>query len=317
MRLLRASLASYRWARQLMGMDGIAAPPMFLAKSVAPGSPFVAFEVAALLLPTVAVLQVERPLVHLCAQVDDFCCDLRGCKEMEVAAYLGDTVEALAAEVEGNLGLPIAGCKTAVTASTKSLEGSLARRLHQLGTRADPRPARLGVRYCLRAGAANVRLQKKRWVKFTTKLGKLRTLAKVKKVGRKPGLMARAVVAGPLCGTEVVPLQPALLHTLRHSVGKLRRVLSIGASPGLAWALDDAGADPLGYHWWGPVERYCREWFTRDSTAKPSDALQPGILHKAIAGAVFAPRPGDHPRSRRQSGEHLLARVLEGLDVAG
>ena len=67
-------------------------------------------------------------------------------------------------------------------------------------------------------------MQKKRWAKFQVKLGRLRRLATLRRTGRKPGLMHRALAAGPIFGVEIVPLAPEKLRALRGQAARLLRI---------------------------------------------------------------------------------------------
>jgi hypothetical protein len=97
------------------------------------------------------------------------------------------------------------------------------------------------------------------------KFRRLQNLAKVKQTGKRPGFMLRDLAAGPLYGMEVAPLTPARLRPLRTKAAKLRRVSVQAGGPGLVWCLDSPGADPVVYHAWGILSRYCREWFLHES----------------------------------------------------
>ena len=129
----------------------------------------------------------------------------------------------LAETLETRLHLPLSKEKTVVAASNASTAASLAKALGKIGAKAEEAPTRLGLQFALRPHKGKG-LQNKRWAAFKVKVGRLKRIARVKKTGRKPGLMHRALAAGPIFGVEVVPLVAEKVRALRCQAAKLLRI---------------------------------------------------------------------------------------------
>jgi hypothetical protein len=197
----------------------------------------------------------------------------------------------LAGILEEKLGLPIGRDKTLVSASDPSLGKQLAHDLSDIGARCERAPRRLGLRFALAAGGSRDRkLQRARLGKFAAKMGRLRVLAKVKKVpARTFGRIHSALLAGPLYGAEVCPLEAGVLRKFRRQAADFRRLGAKAGSQDLLWSVQAKGSDPECRHWWLVLERYCREVYLCASWAhRPGDVLQLPVLRAEIQRTLDA-----------------------------
>ena len=152
------------------------------------------YEVAALLAYEVHRFRACWPEVALTIQVDDFCLDVADKSARNLVVTTAAAARDLAETLETRLHLPLSKEKTVVAASSTEVAARLARALKQIGATAEEAPTRLGLQFALRPHKGRG-LQKKRWAAFKVKVGRLKRIARVKKTGRKPGLMHRALAA--------------------------------------------------------------------------------------------------------------------------
>ena len=80
--------------------------------------------------------------------------------------------------------------------------------------------------------------------------------------------------------------------------------------------------DPLAYHWWEVLCRYCREWFLMGSrTARPADVLPwrtlVGQMMAATARKAENATGEDSGNGKCKQPKEILDHVLEAVDMAG
>jgi hypothetical protein len=296
--LLRAALASYMWMRVLVLPEGVAGEPIWPRGGVVPGSAFAVFEVAMFLLASLlgfyrtwAEDEALQARFLLSIQVDDFNITVMADRRATVRDILVNAAFDLAEILEDKLGLPIGRDKTLVSASDPVLGKQLAHDLADLGARCEGAPRRLGLRFALAPGGSRDRkLQRARLGKFAKKMGRLTVLAKVKKVpARTFGRIHSALLAGPLYGAEVCPLEVGVLRKLRRQAADFRRLGAKSGSQDLLWSVQTKGSDPECRHWWLVLERYCREVYLCASWAhRPGDVLELPVLRAEMQRTLDA-----------------------------
>ena len=282
MSLLRLSLSSYRWKRQVVGMGGLLADPVYPAAGIVAGSSMATYEIA---------LYMQRKLGDILAEssatfslhIDDLSVGVTGASVTEVIGVLAPVLASVRCALM-ELGLPVAEAKSQVLCSSLAMEQEMLRHLGKWAGKVADTARRLGVDHQLRqvrirpvrANRAKVYLTRKHVLK---QLGKQGAKARVK-------VFQAGLLPAFLFGTELDIPNLGTLQKLRTDCIGVHGLKQTGVATALSLLALPAAQDPKCKALEAGIVRWHREiWYNQVVHPSHPDAIHPGVLEKALRQA--------------------------------